>query len=140
VDAWLSDLDRLLSSSPAADALVAVAAAAGPDVTVDPDESRAVVRRALLLHAAGGDALRGFDLEGRAVCAAAADLDRPARRAELAGGLDDLRRRAAGLAFVETALAALEAEPDLAWRAWACSVLLEAVDEEDTQVSRASDV
>jgi hypothetical protein len=140
VDAWLSDLDRLLSSSPPADGLVALAAAAGGRVAVDPDEARAVVRRAFLLHAAGGDALRGFELEGRAVLAAAADLDRPERRAELARGLEGLRRRASGLASVETALAALEAEPELAWRAWACSVLLEALDEEDAQVSRAGDV
>jgi hypothetical protein len=142
VGAWLRDLDRLLSSSPPADGLVAVAAAAGRDVAVDPDEARAVARRALLLHAAGGDARRGFDLEGRAVLAAAADLDRPERRAELVRGLAELHSQAAGLTSLEAALAALQAEPEVAWRAWACSVLLESLEDsdEDAQVSRRRDV
>ena len=133
-----------MTASP--DALVALAAAAGRAVPLDPDEVRAVVRRALLLHASGGDALRGFDLDGRAVLAAADDLDRSERRAELARGLAELREVPGGSVHVEEALAALEAEPDLAWRAFACSVLLEWLEEdendspEEAQVSRGADV
>jgi hypothetical protein len=128
------------------DTLVVLAAAAGRAVPLDPDEVRAVVRRALLLHAAGGDALRGFDLDGRAVLAAAADLDRPERRDELARGLAELCDEAGGSADLAAALAVFEAEPDLAWRSFACSVLLEWLEEDENdspekaQVSRGADV
>src|SRR5204863_408858 len=81
--AWLTELERVLATSSDADALVIVAAAAGRSVPVGADEAHAVTRRALLLHAAGGHALRSYDLDGRAVVAAAADLDSPARREAL---------------------------------------------------------
>ncbi|MDX6511224.1 MAG: hypothetical protein QOE36_728 [Gaiellaceae bacterium] len=114
--AWLTELERLLAGSPVADGLVLVAAAAGRDVSVDADEAHGVVRRALLLHAAGGDALRPYD------------LDAAGRRAELARGLERLAAEAAGLPRVESARRTLAAEPDLAWRAYACAVLLEGLE------------
>ena len=127
---WLSELERILSEATAADRLVIAAAAAGRTVPLEPDEARAVLRRALFLHAAGGDALRAFDLEGRAVLGAAKDLDTTERRAELEGGLDRLGLEAAGLPNLEGAVEALVAEPDLAWRAYACSVLLDGLEED----------
>ena len=128
--AWLTELERVLGASPEADGLVLLAAAAGSAVPLDADEAHGVLRRALLLHAAGGDALRPYDLDGRAVTGAAADLDGLDRRAELARGLDRLAAETAGLPHVESARRTLAAEPDLAWRAYACSVLLEGLEED----------
>jgi len=118
----------VLATSSDADACVVVAAAAGRSVPVDADEAHAVSRRALLLHAAGGDALRSYDLEGRAVLTAAADLDSPPRRDALRRGLADLAGDAAGLPRLEWALASLAADPELAWQAWTCGLLLDASD------------
>ena len=128
---WLTELDRVLSASPDAGGLVLLAAAAGRAVPLDEDDARAVVRRAVLLHAAGGDALRPYDLDGRAVSAAAADLDAPERRAELARGLERLAAETGGLPALERALRTFAAKPELAWRAYACSVLLEQLEEDD---------
>ena len=129
--AWLTELERVLATSSDADALVIVAAAAGRSVPVGADEAHAVTRRALLLHAAGGHALRSYDLDGRAVVAAAADLDSPARREALRSGLAELARYAAGLPRLELVLASLAAGPDLAWRAWACGLLIDALDADE---------
>jgi hypothetical protein len=130
-DAWLSELERLLTTASPTNRLVLVAAAAGRTIQLDAGETRAVVRRSLLLHAAGGDAQRPYELDGRAVVAAAGELDTPERRAELAHGLHRLGPEASGLPSLEGALETLVAEPDLAWRAYACAVLLEAREEED---------
>ena len=126
----MSELERVLAASPAADRLVLAAAAAGRTVPLDAGEARAVVRRALLLHAAGGDALRPYELDGRAVLAVAGELDAPERRAELARGLDRLRGDAVGLPSLEGVLDTLVADSDLAWRAYACAVLLEGLEED----------
>jgi len=129
--AWLTELERVLATSSDADVCVVVAAAAGRLVPLEADETHAVTRRALLLHAAGGDALRPYDLEGRAVLAAAADLDSPPRREALRRGLVELGRETAGLPRLEQALASLAADPELAWRAWACGLLLDALETGD---------
>jgi hypothetical protein len=126
--AWLTELERLLAGSSEAEAHVLVAAAAGRDVPLDPDQLHAVVRRALLLHAAGGDALRSLDLDGRAVITAAADLDSPERRAALDRGLEELARLTEGRPSIRRAVGALSVDPDLAWRAWACAALLDSFD------------
>jgi hypothetical protein len=129
VAARLTELESLLAALPEADGLVLAAAAAGRSVTIDPNQVTAVFRRALLLHAAGGDALRPYDLEGRAVAAAAAELDAPERRAELVRGLDELAA-AEGLPHLRRLLGALAADPELAWRAFASSVLLEELEDD----------
>ena len=103
-------------SSPDA-SLVSVAWIAGQSVDVDAHELRAALRRALLLLAAGGDPRREPQLDGRAVAALADDLDRPERRAELTAALESLR----------TGTEALLADPELAWRAFACGLLAEEV-------------
>ncbi len=85
---------------------------------VDP-----ALRRAMLLLAAGGDPHRELELDGRAVGALAAELDRPERRAEVSRGLEALRAEAAGLATVTRALDELLLDADLAWRAYVCALL-----------------
>jgi hypothetical protein len=92
---------------------VAVAWIAGREIAFEAEELRSALRRALLLLAAGGDPRREPELDGRAVTALAAELDRPERRAELEAALRGLRDGAAELL----------ADPELAWRVFACSLL-----------------
>jgi hypothetical protein len=129
---WLLDLQRSLEQADAEDnlatTLVVVAAVAGKNVPLDEDELHAATRRATLLLAAGGDPERGLDLNGRAVTGLAADLDAPDRRSALAQGLAEVRAQAVGLAELTEAIRALENEPDIAWRAYACSLLAEWLD------------
>jgi hypothetical protein len=72
------------------------------------------VRRALFVHAAGGDLHREPALEDPAVLELAADLDSPERRAALLAASDELA----------------EIEPERAWRAYACGLLADALGEE----------
>jgi hypothetical protein len=92
--------------------LVVLAYVAGQAVPLDQAERNAAVRRALLVFAAGGDLHRDPTLDEPAVAELARDLDRPDRRAALLAALDD----------VEGA-EPLNADIDLAWRAYACGLL-----------------
>jgi hypothetical protein len=89
------------------------------------------VRRAVLLLAAGGDPRRGLELDGRAVTALAAELDRPERRTGLARGLTALRAEAEGLPRTAAALDRLLGDAELAWRAFAAGVLGEELAADD---------
>jgi hypothetical protein len=66
------------------------------------------------VHAAGGDPHRDPALDDPAVLALARDLDTPERRATLIGALPET----------------LRAEPDRAWRAFACGLLADALTED----------
>ena len=127
--AWLRDLERLLaedqSGNELATALVVLASVAGQEVQIDEDEEHGASRRALLLLTAGGDPDRGLDLNGRAVTALADEVRTVDRQLALERGLDELKAEAKGLAHVSEALTALRATPDVAWRAYACSLLAE---------------
>jgi hypothetical protein len=79
-------------------------------------ERNAAVRRALLVFAAGGDLHRDPELDDPAVVELAADLDSPQRRQALLAASDVLQ----GLD-----------DPDLAWRAYACGLLADALGEEE---------
>jgi hypothetical protein len=103
---------------------------AGRRVTVDEDELNAAVRRAELLLAAGGDPRRRLDPFGRAATALADDLDTPARRAQLEAGLEALAAAVEGLHGAREALALLRSDAELAWKAYATSLLAEALAEE----------
>jgi hypothetical protein len=131
---WLADLERTLAED--ADGTLAVgvvvlASVAGAVVVLDEDERHGAVRRALLLLSAGGDPGRGLDLNGRAVSALAADLDEPERRTALLGALAGLARQAEGLPHVSEALHGLADAPEVAWRAYACSLLAQELDDGD---------
>jgi hypothetical protein len=104
---------------------------AGRSVVVDAAERSAALRRAELLLAAGGDPRRVPELYGRAAGAVAADLDDPARRAALRAGLESLRDEVTGLRGASEALRLLLADEDLAWQAYAYSVLLERLTEDE---------
>ena len=104
---------------------------AGRDVSLDEDELNGAVRRAELLLAAGGDPHRALDPVGRAAPALADDLDTPDRRAALRRGLEALREQVTGLRGACESLRLLVADPDLAWRVYATSLLAEALADED---------
>ncbi len=124
---WLSELERSLAGSDGTDmlatAIVVLAAVAGDDVPLDEDEVHGACRRALLLLTAGGDPERGLDLNGRAVTALAEELRTVDRQLALEQGVADLRTKAKGLPHVSEAVHALADAPDVAWRAFACSLL-----------------
>ncbi|HWJ44926.1 MAG TPA: hypothetical protein VNR63_06020 [Gaiellaceae bacterium] len=73
------------------------------------------MRRALLVFAAGGDLHRDPTLDDPAVVELAGDLDTPERRQALLDSSEDLQR--------------LD-DPDLAWRAYACGLLADALGED----------
>jgi hypothetical protein len=103
---------------------------AGGRVDLDEDELNAAVRRAELLLAAGGDPRRPLDPFGRAATALADDLDTAERREQLRAGLEALRPEIAGLRGAREALGLLLADPDVAWKAYATSLLAEALADE----------
>ena len=131
---WLTGLEESLAEDAGEDtlatAVVVLAAMAGSDVHVGEDERYGATRRALLLLTAGGDPARGLDLNGRAVTALADELRSSDRQLVLEAGLRDLRFEASGLPHVTEALRALVDTPDVAWRAYACSLLAEELGEE----------
>jgi hypothetical protein len=103
---------------------------AGRSVAIDEDELGAAIRRAELLLAAGGDPHRPLDPFGRAATALADDLDSDERRVQLRGGLESLTGEVAGLRGAREALHILLSDSDLAWKAYATSLLAEALAEE----------
>jgi len=121
---------ELLEAAQSDELLAGLAYLAGRGVVLDEDELRGAARRSLQLLAAGGDPRRELELRGRAVTAFAADLDGPAARAALAGGLAAARDGAEGLPAVDQAARALLADPDLAWQAFACAMLAEQLADE----------
>jgi hypothetical protein len=131
---WLLELDRSLAesedSSELATALVVLASAAGQRVVVDEDEVHGASRRALFLLTAGGDPERGLDLNGRAVAAVAEELRTVDRQLALESGISELRAQVKGLPHVSEAVHALADAPDVAWRAYACSLLAEQLGED----------
>jgi hypothetical protein len=127
--AWLLGLEESLADGEGTDelatALVVLASVAGRDVHVDAAEARGAARRALVLLGAGGDPARGLDLHGRAVTAMADDLRTVDRQLALEEGIRQLRVEASGLPHVGEAVHALAEAPDVAWRAYAASLLAE---------------
>jgi len=119
----MRQIEEMLATGAEVEGLVSLALSAGSDIELPEDELNSALRRSVLLLAAGGDPTRELELDGRAVTALAADLDTPARRHELAVHLAALRSPASGLPLVERALTRLGAEPDLAWRSFACALL-----------------
>lgn len=104
---------------------VLLAFVAGREVELPEDELRPARRRAMLVLAAGGDPHRELEIDSRAVLVLARDLDSPERRQALHAGLVALRPEAGALEQVSGVLDELEADADVAWRAFACALLAE---------------
>jgi hypothetical protein len=90
---------------------------------VTEDERNAAVRRALFVFAAGGDLHREPTLDEPAVVELAADLDSPERREALTGAIAALEAEQAHLDRLD--------DPDVAWRAYACGLLADALGEDE---------
>lgn len=124
---WVEQLERDLATNGDAlpTAVVTLAAIAGRAIGHDEDELHGATRRSLLLLAAGGDPARGLDLNGRAVESLADELDAPERREALMAAIVQLRAEVAGYPHLSEALHGLLDAPEIAWRAYACSLLAE---------------
>jgi hypothetical protein len=102
--------------------LVVLAYVAGQEVPLEVDERDAALRRALFVFAAGGDLHRDPTLEDPAVIELAGDLDSAERRETLVGAIS-------GLAAEPQLLERLR-DPELAWRAYVCGLLADALGED----------
>ena len=102
--------------------LVVLAYVAGQDVPLAEEELNAALRRALFVFAAGGDLHREPALDDPAVLELAADLDSTERREALGGAIERLD---ADPQVIERLR-----DPDLAWRAYACALLADALGED----------
>jgi hypothetical protein len=100
------------------------------EIPVEDAERKAALRRAMLVLAAGGDPHRDVGHDDVAVERLAAELDTPERRSGLDAALRALAAGAEGLPVISEALAALLAEPDLAWRTYALSLLADELADE----------
>jgi hypothetical protein len=125
----MRELLELLERRPTNGLLVGLAWLAGREIEHDEDDLRGAIRRAELLLAAGGDPRRELELDGRAVEAVAGDLGDEAARDRLEDGLAALVASSDGLPAVREGLARLRAQPELAWRCYACALLTDAMDD-----------
>jgi hypothetical protein len=91
------------------------------EVAVNEAELNGARRRAMFVLAAGGDPHRDLGLDSVAAERLADELDTPERRARLAAALEDLP--AHDLPAVAAAAESLRADPELAWRSFALSLL-----------------
>ena len=124
----MRDVLELLEGGPSHSLRLGLAWLAGRELEHDPEELKASIRRATLLLATGGDPRREPALDDHAVTSVASDLDGVAVRERFEDALHALATEAEGMASVASALAQLRAQPDLAWRCYACALLAEAID------------
>lgn len=99
--------------------LVVLAYVAGQEVPMEERERQAALRRALFVFAAGGDLHRDPTLDDPAVIELAGDLDSTERRQALTNAVEGLEG--------EPRLLERLRDPELAWRAYACGLLAEAL-------------
>ncbi len=97
-------------------------------VTLDEDTLNAARRRAMFVLAAGGDPHRDVGVESIAAERLADELDTPQRQAQLAAALDELPTE--DLPGVTAAVESLRADPGLAWRSFALSLLADELADE----------
>ena len=98
------------------------------DVPIDEGELNWARRRAMFVLAAGGDPHRDVGLDSIAAERLAGELDTPERRAQLAAALGELP--ADDLTAVTGAAESLCADPELAWRSFALSLLADELADE----------
>jgi hypothetical protein len=103
--------------------LVVNAYVAGQQIGVTEHELNAAIRRALFVHAAGGDLQREPTLDDPAVLELARDLQSEDRRAALAAAVERLE--------ADEATRARLRDPEVAWRAYACGLLADALGDAD---------
>lgn len=97
-------------------------------ISIDETELNGARRRAMFVLAAGGDPHRGIGPDSVAAERLADELETPARVAQLVTALDELP--ADGLPAVAAAAESLCADPELAWRSFALSLIADELAEE----------
>ena len=90
---------------------------------LDDSERNAALRRSLFVFAAGGPLNRDPGLDDPAVIELAGDIDSPERRAALAGAIERLDAHPEAIERLR--------DPQTAWRAYACSLLADALAEDE---------
>ena len=98
-------------------------------VAIDAATLNGARRRAMFVLAAGGDPHRDLGFDSVAAERLADELDTPGRRAQLAAALDDLPTDE--LPAVSAAAESLRADPELAWRSFALSLLADELAEDE---------
>jgi hypothetical protein len=126
--ARLEELERSGLDPRSSELLVVLCWLVQDHVTIDQATLNGARRRAMFVLAAGGDPHRNVDLDSIAAERLADELDTAERRAQLAAALDELP--AEGLPAVTAALESLRADPELAWRSFALSLLADELADE----------
>jgi hypothetical protein len=98
------------------------------EIPIDDGELNAARRRAMFVLAAGGDPHRDVGVDSIAAERLADELDIPERRAQLTRALEALPTD--DLPSVTAAVDALRADPELAWRSFALSLLADGLADE----------
>ena len=126
--ARLEELERSGLDSRSSELLVVLCWLVRADTAIDEAELNGARRRAMFVLAAGGDPHRDVGLDSVAAERLADELDTPERRAQLAAALDELP--ADDLPAVTAAMELLRADPELAWRSFALSLLADELADE----------
>jgi hypothetical protein len=126
--ARLEELERSELDPRSSELLVILCWLVRDRVAVDEAVLNGARRRAMFVLAAGGDPHRELGFDSVAAERLADELDTPERRAQLAAALDDLP--AEELPAVAAAAESLRADPELAWRSFALSLLADELADE----------
>jgi hypothetical protein len=126
--ARLEELERSGLEPRASELLVVLCWLVKDEITIEGPELNAARRRAMFVLAAGGDPHRDVDLDSVAAERLADELDTPERRRQLAAALGELP--ADDLPAVAAAADSLRADPELAWRSFALSLLADELADE----------
>jgi hypothetical protein len=124
----LEELERSGLDPRSSELLVILCWLVRDDVAIDESELNAARRRAMFVLAAGGDPHRELELDSVAAERLADELDTPERRAQLAAAIEELP--AGELPAVTAARESLRADPELAWRSFALSLLADELADE----------
>jgi hypothetical protein len=126
--ARLEELDRSGLDPRSPELLVVLCWLVKDHITIGEAALNGARRRAMFVLAAGGDPHRDLGFDSVAAERLAGELDSPGRRAELAAALDELPTD--GLPTVSAAAESLRADPELAWRSFALSLLADELADE----------
>jgi hypothetical protein len=128
IRARLEELDRSGLDSRSTELLVVLCWLVRDDVRIDEGELNGARRRAMFVLAAGGDPHRDVGLDSVAAERLADELDTAERREQLATALGELPTDE--LPTITAALESLRADPKLAWRSFALSLLADELADE----------
>ena len=128
IRARLEDLERSGLEPRSSELLVVLCWLVKDDVAIEEAELNGARRRAMFVLAAGGDPHREVELDSIAAERLAGELETPERRTQLAAALGELPTD--DLPTMTAALELLQADPELAWRSFALSLLADELADE----------